>query len=118
MGMFQAEPALVADQPRQTVIGDKNYFAREFEERLIDARIRLLRPARKDESERPGSLLFKPLRQIIESINQTLKGPTRPRTPRRTHHRGRHGPRPATHPRIDRGDLAQPPKPADPSSDH
>lgn len=74
LGMFQAEPTLVADRPRQTVIGDKNYFGREFEERLRDARIRLLRPARKGESERSGALLFKPLRQIIESINQTLKG--------------------------------------------
>jgi len=73
MGMFQVEPALVAQRPRQTVIGDKNYFGREFEDRLRDARIRLLRPARKGETERPGSSLFKPLRQIIESINQTLK---------------------------------------------
>lgn len=60
MGMFQVEPALVAQRPRQTVIGDKNYFGREFEDRLRDARIRLLRPARKGETERPGSLLFKP----------------------------------------------------------
>jgi retron-type reverse transcriptase len=33
----------------------------------------LLRPARKGEPERPGAPLFKPLRQTIESINQTLK---------------------------------------------
>ena len=74
MGVFQVEPTLVADRPRQTVIGDKNYFGHEFEERPHDARIHLLRPARKGEPERPGALLFKPLRQIIESINQTLKG--------------------------------------------
>ena len=34
----------------------------------------LLRPARKGESERPGAHLFKPLRQVIESINETFKG--------------------------------------------
>jgi hypothetical protein len=34
----------------------------------------LLRPARKGERERPGAHLFKPLRQIIESINETFKG--------------------------------------------
>jgi hypothetical protein len=34
----------------------------------------LLRPARKGEPERAGSYLFKPLRQTIESINQTFKG--------------------------------------------
>jgi len=34
----------------------------------------LLRPARKGERERPGAALFKPLRQVIESINETFKG--------------------------------------------
>jgi Transposase DDE domain len=74
MSMFQVEPGLVADRPEQTLIGDKNYFGREFETTLHDARICLLRPARKGEPERPGSTLFKPLRQVIESINQTFKG--------------------------------------------
>jgi hypothetical protein len=36
--------------------------------------IRLLRPARKGEAGRSGSELFKPLRQVIESINETFKG--------------------------------------------
>jgi hypothetical protein len=36
--------------------------------------LRLLRPARQGEHERPGAHLFKPLRQTIESINQTFKG--------------------------------------------
>jgi hypothetical protein len=36
----------------------------------------LLRPARKGESPRPGAALFKPLRQVIESINQTFKAPS------------------------------------------
>jgi len=74
MSMFQAEPSLVADRPNQTLIGDKNYFGREFEARLAEANVKLLRPARKGEPERPGSALFKPLRQVIESINQTFKG--------------------------------------------
>jgi hypothetical protein len=34
----------------------------------------LLRPARKGEAERAGSQLFKPLRQVLESINETFKG--------------------------------------------
>jgi len=34
----------------------------------------LLRPARKGERERPGAALFKPLRQVTESINETFKG--------------------------------------------
>lgn len=56
-----------------TLIGDKNYYGREFEAELAAADIHLLRPARHGEPERPGSRFFKPLRQTIESINQTLK---------------------------------------------
>jgi hypothetical protein len=36
--------------------------------------IELLRPARQGGAERAGSQLFKPLRQVIESINETFKG--------------------------------------------
>ncbi|WP_043665073.1 transposase [Streptomyces xylophagus] len=43
-------------------------------QRLAEMGVRLLRPARKGETERPGSQLFKPLRQVIESINETFKG--------------------------------------------
>jgi hypothetical protein len=74
LGIFTAEPALVADRPGQTLIGDKNYFGKDFERDLVEAGIELLRPARKGEDERPGARLFKPLRQTIESINQTFKG--------------------------------------------
>ena len=41
---------------------------------LAELDITLLRPARKGEPERAGPQLFKPLRQVIESINQTFKG--------------------------------------------
>ncbi len=58
----------------QIMIADKNYYGREFETALAAAGIDLLRPARKGEPERAGSGFFKPLRQIIESINDTLKG--------------------------------------------
>jgi hypothetical protein len=34
----------------------------------------LLRPARRGEKPRSGQRFFKPLRQIIESVNDTLKG--------------------------------------------
>lgn len=61
-------------QPRQITIADKNYYGRVFETGLAQAGIELLRPARKGESPRPGGRFFKPLRQIIESVNDTLKG--------------------------------------------
>lgn len=72
--IFHLDPDLTAQRPGQTLIGDKNYFGAEFETHLAEAGLRLLRPARKGEPERAGSALFKPLRQTIESINQTFKG--------------------------------------------
>jgi hypothetical protein len=59
---------------RQVVIADKAYYGRDFEAGLDAAGIELLRPARKGEAPRPGQRFFKPLRQVIESVNATFKG--------------------------------------------
>jgi hypothetical protein len=74
LDMLAIEQQLTGQRPGQTLIGDKNYFGREFEQQLADLNVRLLRPRRKGEPERGGSQLFKPLRQIIESVNETFKG--------------------------------------------
>ena len=73
-GMLAADPGLLAARPGQTLIGDKNYYGRDFEAAIARAGIRLLRPARKGEPARAAAQLFKPLRQIIESVNDTFKG--------------------------------------------
>jgi hypothetical protein len=73
LDILHADPAL-SDRRHQIMIGDKNYFGAEFEAALPEAGIDLLRPARKGETERPGARFFKPLRQVIESINDTFKG--------------------------------------------
>lgn len=64
---------LLAASPH-TIIADKNYYGREFERELADADITILRPARKGETRCTAERFFKPLRQIIESVNDTLKG--------------------------------------------
>lgn len=74
LGIFDADPALPAWRMGQIVIADRNYFGAAFEAELAEAGLDLLRPARKGEAERPGARFFKPLRQVIESINDTLKG--------------------------------------------
>ncbi|MGW2068691.1 IS982 family transposase [Streptomyces sp. NPDC001953] len=75
LAMFEVEPELLADRPGQTLIGDKNHFGRDFEGHLErDCHIQLLRPARKGEAERASAQLFKPLRQVIELVNETFKG--------------------------------------------
>jgi hypothetical protein len=73
LDLLAADPDLLRDRPGQTLIGDKNYFGRAFEHELAEQETNLLRPTRKGERERPGAHLFKPLRQIIESINETFK---------------------------------------------
>jgi hypothetical protein len=74
LGIFTAGPELITARPGQTLIGDKNYFGASFKAAIADAGITLLRPARKGEPARPGARLLKPLRQIIESVNDTFKG--------------------------------------------
>ena len=73
LGIFEADPGLVANRPGQILIGDKNYYGKDFEAVLAAAGLTLLRPARKGEAERAGAPFFKPLRQVIESVNQTFK---------------------------------------------
>jgi Transposase DDE domain len=72
LGILAAD-ALAATRPGQTLIADRHYYGAGFEADLAAQHLRLLRPARKGEPERPGARLFKPLRQTIESINQTFK---------------------------------------------
>ena len=59
---------------RPTIIVDKGYCSHDFEAELADAGITVLRPTRKGEQPRPGQRFLKPLRQIIESVNDTFKG--------------------------------------------
>jgi hypothetical protein len=73
LAILTTDPDL-AGRVNQTLIADKNYFGAEFETALPELGISLLRPARKGEPERSGARFFKPLRQVIESINDTLKG--------------------------------------------
>jgi hypothetical protein len=74
LDLLAVEPQLLAARPGQVLLADKNYYGRQFEGILAELGVRLLRPARKGEPERPGAYLFKPLRQLIESVNQTFKG--------------------------------------------
>jgi Transposase DDE domain len=75
LDILTATPAFTSRSwPQVTIIGDKNYYGRDFETTLADNGLTLLRPSRKGETPRRGQRLFKPLRQIVESVNDTLKG--------------------------------------------
>jgi Transposase DDE domain len=74
LDLLHTDPRLRRAAPGQLLLADKNYYGRQFESELADAGIELLRPARHGEPERPGGRFFKPLRQTVESIFDTLKG--------------------------------------------
>ena len=57
----------------QVLIADKGYRSAAYETALADAGVTLIRPAIKTEQARPLQRFLRPLRQIIESVNQTLK---------------------------------------------
>jgi Transposase DDE domain len=72
--LFEIDPDLLATRPGQTILADKGYASAEFERFLADHGATLIRPARRGEKPRPGAALLRPLRQLIESVNDTLKG--------------------------------------------
>lgn len=74
LDMLDAEPELVTAHRGQTILADRHYYGRDFEAALEAAGLHLLRQARAGEQPRPGVALLKPLRQVIESINDTFKG--------------------------------------------
>jgi len=60
-------------RPGLTLIGDKGFAGREFEDLVTTGfGLRLVRPDRRDEAPRHGSIGW--IRQWIESVNDTLKG--------------------------------------------
>ena len=69
--LFETEPALL--RPGQRVLADKGYRSKEFETFLAEHGVTLIRPAHKRDRGRVTSPLLKPLRQLIESVNATLK---------------------------------------------
>jgi hypothetical protein len=73
-GTICAHQEMIPSRPSaHYAAADRHHYGTEFEATLAAQRLRLLRPARQGEHERPGAHLFKPLRQTIESINQTFK---------------------------------------------
>ncbi len=74
LDILHADPTLLTGRTQQLIIGDKNYYGRAFEATLAETGLSLLRPRRKGEPERRGAHLFKPVRQVVESIFDTFKG--------------------------------------------
>jgi hypothetical protein len=73
LDIFEADPDLLAGRAGQTLVADKGYASAEFERRLAEHGIDLVRPAMKRERPRRGARQLRSIRQIIESVNATLK---------------------------------------------
>jgi len=71
--LFDREPHLLTHRPGQTIIADKGYTSRDLDQALADRGATLLRPAYRNRAPRPGEHLLKTVRQLIESVNDTLK---------------------------------------------
>lgn len=72
--MLEIDADLVAARPGLLLITDKGFASTDFERSLAAQGITLLRPSRKDEIARAGEPMLKSVRQLIESVNDTLKG--------------------------------------------
>jgi hypothetical protein len=68
--MLHSGPSAIAGQ---VLMADKGYRSKEFDAFVAGCGITLVRPAMKGEPPRPGQGFLRPFRQIIESVNQTLK---------------------------------------------
>jgi DDE family transposase len=72
--MLQIDADLIAARPGLLLITDKGFASTTLEKSLSEQGITLLRPSRKNEVMRAGEPMLKKVRQLIESINDTLKG--------------------------------------------
>ena len=74
MAVLDHDPTLTATRPGLTIIADKGYVSGELDTYLAQRGVHLLRPSHRNRTPRPGEALLKPIRQLIESVNDTLKG--------------------------------------------
>jgi hypothetical protein len=74
MAVLDQDPTLIADRDKLTIIGDKGYISAELDRYLHERGIVLLRPSYRSRTPQPGQHLLAPIRQLIESVNDTLQG--------------------------------------------
>ena len=72
--MLEVDAPLVRERPGLLLITDKGFASKPFEQSLSEQGITLLRPSTKREATRPAEPMLKKVRQLIESVNDTLKG--------------------------------------------
>ena len=71
--LFETDTSLLARRRGQILIADKGYRSAEFDAALAAHGATVIRPTFGNDPARPGQRFLRPFRQIIESINHTLK---------------------------------------------
>jgi hypothetical protein len=71
---LEHDVALLAARRGQLIIADKGYVSADLDRWPADRGILLLRPSYRNRTPHPTQHLLKPVRQLIESVNDTLKG--------------------------------------------
>jgi hypothetical protein len=72
--IIERDPDLVSQRPGLVIIADKGYVSQALDQWLAGRGATILRPSYRNLAPRPGEHLLKPIRQLIESVNDTLKG--------------------------------------------
>jgi hypothetical protein len=72
--MLEVDADLVASREGIVLIAGKGFASKPFEKALAGQGIELARPSRKREKQRYVESVLKKVRQLIESVNDTLKG--------------------------------------------
>jgi hypothetical protein len=72
--MLTGDQDLLATHPGQTIVGGKGYVSRHLDAFMAEHGLPLLRPSYRSLKPRPGGHLLKPIRQLIELVNDAFKG--------------------------------------------
>lgn len=68
-----SNPTCSPTAPKLLIIADQGYVSRELDHYLDQRGVRLIRPSYRNRTPHPGEPLLKTVRQLIESVNDTLK---------------------------------------------
>jgi hypothetical protein len=74
MAICDHEPLLLTARPGLLIVADKGYVSRELDNYLAERRVLLIRPSYRNRTPHPGEPLLKSIHQLIETVNDTLKG--------------------------------------------
>jgi hypothetical protein len=74
MAMLDHDQPLLTQRPGLLLLADKGYISAELDDYLHARGADLLRPSYRNRAPRPGQALLAPIRQLIESVYDTLKG--------------------------------------------